>query len=133
MPNAALNVRVKWAWSAKPASTAVSARGRASRSQPRVTSRRRITEYRYGLIRTTLSARPRRARVLLAKAAVLAGVTFTAGLAGTALAVPLWSRVVHGLGIHLFPATPGALLRAEVGTALDPDCFAALSTIVEKE
>jgi anti-sigma regulatory factor (Ser/Thr protein kinase) len=50
MPNAALNVRVKWAWSAKPASSAVSASGRASRSQPRATSRRRITEYRYGLV-----------------------------------------------------------------------------------
>ncbi len=50
MPNAALNVRVKWAWSAKPAPSAVSARGRASRSQPRATSRRRITEYRYGLV-----------------------------------------------------------------------------------
>src|SRR6266487_800279 len=27
MPNAALNARVKWAWSAKPAASAVSARG----------------------------------------------------------------------------------------------------------
>jgi hypothetical protein len=75
------------------------------------------TEFRYGLIRGTLSASPRRGRVLLAKAAVLAGVTFTTSLAATALAVPLWSRVVRSLGVYLFPATPGALLRAEVGTA----------------
>ena len=44
MPNAALNVRVKWAWSAKPASNAVSASGLLSRSQPRATVSRRITE-----------------------------------------------------------------------------------------
>jgi hypothetical protein len=50
MPNAALNVLVKWAWSAKPAANAVSASGRASRSQLRSTARRRITEYRYGLV-----------------------------------------------------------------------------------
>jgi hypothetical protein len=75
------------------------------------------TEYRYGLIRSTLSASTHRGRVLVAKATVLAGVTFTTSLAATALAVPLWSRVVRSLGVYLFPASPGALLRAEVGTA----------------
>jgi hypothetical protein len=75
------------------------------------------TEYRYGLIRTTLSAGPHRGRVLVTKAAVLAGVTFTTSLAAAALTVPLWLRVVRGLGVYLFPATPAVLLRAEVGTA----------------
>ena len=37
-------------------------------------------EYRRGLIRTTLTASPRRGRVLAAKAIVLAAVTFAAGL-----------------------------------------------------
>ncbi|WP_030441377.1 hypothetical protein [Actinoplanes subtropicus] len=75
------------------------------------------TEYRYGLIRGTLSARPRRGRVLAAKATVLAGVTFAAGLGATVVALPLWLRLIRGLGIFVFPAPPGVLLRAEVGTA----------------
>ena len=75
------------------------------------------TEYRYGLIRGTLSAGTRRGRVLLAKAAVLAGVTFTSSLVATVLAVSLWSRVVRHLGVYVFPTTSGVLLRAEVGTA----------------
>jgi ABC-type transport system involved in multi-copper enzyme maturation permease subunit len=75
------------------------------------------TEYRYGLIRSTLSASTRRGRVLVAKAIVLAGVTFTTSLVATVLAIPLWSRLVRSLGVYLFPTTPGVLLRAEVGTA----------------
>jgi ABC-type transport system involved in multi-copper enzyme maturation permease subunit len=75
------------------------------------------TEFRYGTIRGTLSADPRRGRVLAAKAVVLAGVTFAVTLPATLLAVPLWLRVVRWLGITVFPATGGALLRAEVGTA----------------
>jgi ABC-type transport system involved in multi-copper enzyme maturation permease subunit len=75
------------------------------------------SEYRYTLIRSTLSATPGRLRVLAAKATVLAGVTFATTLAAAAIAVPLWLRVVRGLGAYVFPAAPGALLRAEVGTA----------------
>jgi ABC-type transport system involved in multi-copper enzyme maturation permease subunit len=75
------------------------------------------TEYRYGLIRSTLSASPRRGRVLVAKAVVLAGVTFTTSLVAAVIAVPLWLGLVRRLGIYLFPAPPGVLLRAEVGTA----------------
>ena len=75
------------------------------------------TEYRYGLIRSTLSASTRRGRVLVAKAVVLAGVTFATSLVAAVLAVSLWSRLVRGLGVYLFPTPPGALLRAEVGTA----------------
>ncbi|MET7402738.1 hypothetical protein ABZS66_55580 [Dactylosporangium sp. NPDC005572] len=75
------------------------------------------TEYRYGMIRSTLSAGNRRVRILAAKAAVVAGVTFTTCLVAAALAVPLWLRVVRGLGVYVFPVTSGAALRAEVGTA----------------
>jgi ABC-type transport system involved in multi-copper enzyme maturation permease subunit len=75
------------------------------------------TEYRYGLIRTTLGAAPRRGRVLAAKAAVLAGITFTTSLAAAVIGVPLWLRLIRGLGIYMFPAPPGDLLRAEAGTA----------------
>ncbi|MFF5292804.1 ABC transporter permease subunit [Paractinoplanes globisporus] len=76
------------------------------------------TEYRYGLIRSTLSAGTRRGRVLAAKATVIAGVTFIAGLLATVIALPLWLRLVRGVGVYLFPAAPAALLRAEVGTAV---------------
>jgi ABC-type transport system involved in multi-copper enzyme maturation permease subunit len=75
------------------------------------------TEYRYGLIRGTLSAGTRRGRVLAAKAVVLAGVTFAAVLVATVVALPLWLRLIRGFGVFLFPAPPGVLLRAEVGTA----------------
>ncbi len=75
------------------------------------------TEYRTGLIRSTLSATTGRVRVLAAKATVIAAVTFVTTLAAAAVAVPLWLRVVRGLGVYVFPATPAVLLRAEVGTA----------------
>jgi ABC-type transport system involved in multi-copper enzyme maturation permease subunit len=75
------------------------------------------TEYRYGTIRSTLSASQGRVRVLAAKATVIAGVTFLTSLAATVIAVPLWLRLVRGLGLYVFPAAPGALIRAEVGTA----------------
>ncbi|MFG2042931.1 hypothetical protein [Dactylosporangium sp. NPDC048998] len=75
------------------------------------------TEYRYQMIRTTLSAGTGRIRVLAAKAVVIAGVTFATTLAAAAVAVPLWTRLVRGLGIYVFPAPPGDLLRAEAGTA----------------
>ena len=75
------------------------------------------TEYRYGLIRGTLSAGPRRGRVLAAKAVVLADVTFATSVVATVVALPLWLRLIRGLGIFVFPAPPVVLLRAEVGTA----------------
>jgi ABC-type transport system involved in multi-copper enzyme maturation permease subunit len=75
------------------------------------------TEFRYGLIRGTLGAGPRRGRVLAAKATVLAVVTFVATLIAAVVAMPLWLRLIRRLGVFLFPAPPGVLLRAEVGTA----------------
>ncbi len=75
------------------------------------------TEYRYAMIQSTLSAGPRRGRVLVAKAIVLAGVTFTTSLVASMLAVPLGSRLARAHGVYLFPATAGALLRVEIGTA----------------
>ena len=50
-------------------------------------------EYRRGLIRTTLAASPRRGRVLAAKAIVIGSVTFVAGLAAAAVAVPLGAQM----------------------------------------
>ncbi|MBL7259678.1 hypothetical protein JKJ07_35710 [Actinoplanes sp. LDG1-01] len=75
------------------------------------------TEFRYALIRTTLSADHRRGRLLLGKALVVGGVTFGTSLAAAALTLPLWLWVVRRLGLYVFPAPPGVLLRASAGTA----------------
>jgi ABC-type transport system involved in multi-copper enzyme maturation permease subunit len=74
-------------------------------------------EYREDLIYVTLAASPRRSRVLAAKAIVLGVVTFVAGLAGAAVAVPLGERLARANGVYLFPVTSAALLRVELGTA----------------
>src|SRR5215469_3437622 len=55
-------------------------------------------EYRRGLIRTTFAASPRRGRVLAAKAIVIGAVTFAAGLAAAAVAVPIAERRLHSGG-----------------------------------
>jgi ABC-type transport system involved in multi-copper enzyme maturation permease subunit len=74
-------------------------------------------EYRRGLIRTTLTACPRRGRVLAAKAIVLGAVTFVAGLIAVAIAVPLGQHLLHGNGNPIFPLPVLQLLRVDVGTA----------------
>jgi ABC-type transport system involved in multi-copper enzyme maturation permease subunit len=74
-------------------------------------------EYRRGLIRTTLAASPRRGRVLAAKAVVIGSVTFAAGLAATALAVPLGERILRANGNHIVPVTALTELRVMAGTA----------------
>jgi hypothetical protein len=76
------------------------------------------TEYRYRMIATTLTAGPRRGRVLVAKAIVLGGATFVAGLLGSAVAVPVGERLARAHGIYLYPVTPLAQLRVEAGTAI---------------
>ncbi|HEX3714842.1 MAG TPA: ABC transporter permease subunit [Trebonia sp.] len=74
-------------------------------------------EYRRGLIRTTLTASPRRGRVLAAKAAVLAAVTFAAGLIGTAVALPAGEWRFRSGG-YWIPPVPGlTTVRMVAGTA----------------
>ena len=74
-------------------------------------------EYRRGLIRTTLAASPRRGRVLAAKAVVIGSATFAAGLAATALAIPLGERILRANGNHIVPVTALTELRLMAGTA----------------
>lgn len=74
------------------------------------------TEYRE-LIHVTLAASPRRSRVLAAKAIVLGAVTFTSGLAGAAIAIPLGEHLARANGVYLFPITSSAQLRVVLGTA----------------
>lgn len=75
------------------------------------------TEYRRGLIRTTLAASPHRGRVLAGKALVLAGVTFVSGLGGTALAVWLGLWKMRSGGVYVFPVSLATGFRLIVGTA----------------
>jgi ABC-type transport system involved in multi-copper enzyme maturation permease subunit len=75
------------------------------------------TEYRRGLIRVTLAACPRRGRVLAAKAAVIGLVAFAAGLAGTAVVVPLGQRMLRSHGVYISPMTTLTEVRVIIGTA----------------
>jgi ABC-type transport system involved in multi-copper enzyme maturation permease subunit len=74
-------------------------------------------EYRRRLIRVTLTAAPRRGRVLAAKAVVTGAVTFAAGLAGAAIAVLLGQRVLRDNGAYVYPASALTQVRVVVGTA----------------
>jgi hypothetical protein len=81
---------------------------------PGVASR---AEYRRGLIRTTLTANPRRGRVLAAKSLVIGAVTFVVGLAACAVAVPLVEKVERSKGYYVAWAPTLTELRVVVGTA----------------
>jgi ABC-2 family transporter protein len=79
-------------------------------------------EYRRGLIRTTFAASPRRGRVLAAKAIVIGLVTFAAGLAGAAVALPVAENKLHsgGWASSVYPVwslTSSRGLQIVVGTA----------------
>ena len=79
-------------------------------------------EYRRGMIRTTLAASPRRGRVLAAKAIVIGLVTFAAGLAGAAVALPIAENKLHsgGWASSVYPVwslTSSRGLQIVAGTA----------------
>jgi ABC-type transport system involved in multi-copper enzyme maturation permease subunit len=73
-------------------------------------------EYRRGLIRTTLTASPRRGRVLAAKAIVIGSVAFAAGLVAAAAAVIFGARLARSR-VYVFPASWLTEVRMVVGTA----------------
>jgi ABC-type transport system involved in multi-copper enzyme maturation permease subunit len=74
-------------------------------------------EYRRRLILVTLTAAPRRGRVLAAKAVIIGAVTFAAGLVSAAIAVVLGQRVLRGNGAYVYPASALTQVRVIVGTA----------------
>ncbi|MEU5107405.1 MULTISPECIES: ABC transporter permease subunit [unclassified Streptomyces] len=90
------------------------------------------SEYRTGTIRTTFGASPRRARVLAAKAVVLAGTVFPMGLAA-AVTTLLLTRPIqrrNGMGPPVNPdpsLSDPTVLRAVVGTAATLALVALLS------
>lgn len=80
------------------------------------------SEYSSGMIRSTLTATPRRPRVLLAKAAVAYGLVLAVGLLASGLALGIAATVLdqngyttdHGYQVAAF----GTQLRAVLGTAV---------------
>lgn len=74
-------------------------------------------EYRRGLIRTTLTASPRRGRVLAAKAVVLGAATFAAGLVAAVIVIPVGERLLHANGNPIPPVPALTWLQVVVGTA----------------
>jgi ABC-type transport system involved in multi-copper enzyme maturation permease subunit len=74
-------------------------------------------EYRRGLIRITLTACPRRGRVLAAKAIVIGSVAFVAGLVAAAAGVIFGPQLSRHQGTYVFPASWATELRVIAGTA----------------
>ena len=74
-------------------------------------------EYRRRLITATFAATPARGRVLAAKATVIGGVAFAAGLAGGAVALPLGEALLRSNGNFIMPVTPLTQARLVIGTA----------------
>jgi ABC-type transport system involved in multi-copper enzyme maturation permease subunit len=74
-------------------------------------------EYRRRLIHVTLTAAPRRGRLLAAKAVVVGAITFAAGLVSAAIAVVLGQRILRGNGAYVYPASALTQVRVIVGTA----------------
>lgn len=70
------------------------------------------SEYRRGLIRTTLAATPHRGQVLAAKAIIVGAAGFCVGAVASAAAIPLAEHLVTSNGNYVFPA--GALTLARV-------------------
>jgi ABC-type transport system involved in multi-copper enzyme maturation permease subunit len=94
------------------------------------------SEYRRGLIRTTLTASPRRGRALLAKAAVIGMATFVAGTLGTAVAEAISRHELTLNDNYVFPLAAGTAVRVAIGTgllfALAAILVLALATILRR-
>ena len=75
------------------------------------------TEYRRGLIRTTLAATPRRGAVLAAKAVVIAAVTFVIGLVAGVVSVAVGVPREKSGGVVLLTVPVVTEVRVIVGTA----------------
>jgi ABC-type transport system involved in multi-copper enzyme maturation permease subunit len=75
------------------------------------------SEYRRGLIRTTLAATPRRGRVLAAKAIVAGGVAFVVGLVAAAVAIMIGVPRETSDGVVVLPVSALTEIRVVVGTA----------------
>jgi ABC-type transport system involved in multi-copper enzyme maturation permease subunit len=73
------------------------------------------TEYRRGLIATTLTASPRRGRLLAAKALVIGLISFVAGTAAAAVGVLVGKALASSEGIYVLPISALTEIRVMVG------------------
>jgi ABC-type transport system involved in multi-copper enzyme maturation permease subunit len=84
------------------------------------------SEYSSGMIRTSLTAVPKRGRVLAAKSLVFAAVTFVVGEATSFAAFFVGQALISGHAPHAALGDPG-VARAVVGTGLLVTALAVLS------
>jgi ABC-type transport system involved in multi-copper enzyme maturation permease subunit len=93
-------------------------------------------EYRRGLIRVSLTAAPRRGRLLAAKAVVIGAVGFVAGLAAATLALAIGTRALRRAGGLAWPVSLLTEARMLVGTgallAVAAVLALAIGTIVRR-
>jgi ABC-type transport system involved in multi-copper enzyme maturation permease subunit len=75
-------------------------------------------EYRRGLIRTTIAARPRRGLILAAKATVVGAVSFVVGAVAAAVVLAFGVGVLRRHGVYVLPAGTGIDIRLILGTGL---------------
>jgi ABC-type transport system involved in multi-copper enzyme maturation permease subunit len=75
------------------------------------------SEYRRGLIRTTLAASPRRGHVLAAKALVAGSVVFVVGLVASTIAVIVGSALMGKGGAVIIPVSALTEIRVVVGNS----------------
>jgi ABC-type transport system involved in multi-copper enzyme maturation permease subunit len=73
-------------------------------------------EYRRGLIRVSLTAAPRRGRLLAAKAIVIGAIGFVAGVVAAALALAIGTPLVRETDTPVWPVTLLTEARMAVGT-----------------
>jgi ABC-type transport system involved in multi-copper enzyme maturation permease subunit len=94
------------------------------------------TEYRRGLIRTTLTATPNRRRVLAAKAVVIGAVAFVTGAVSAGVAIPLGQHILKVNGNYVFPTSALTDVRIVAGSAalvaVSAIAVLALGTILRK-
>jgi ABC-type transport system involved in multi-copper enzyme maturation permease subunit len=75
------------------------------------------SEYRRGLIRTTLAASPRRGQVLAAKAAVAGLAAFAAGVVAAIVSIGLGDSKQRNEGLYVLPVSLLTEVRVIAGTA----------------
>jgi ABC-2 type transport system permease protein len=81
------------------------------------------SEYVNGMIRTTLTAVPRRTRMLVAKAAVLAVAGYVIGVVAGALTVAVAQVVLLAAGLPTASPTDPAVVRLVMGAAVEVPAY----------
>jgi ABC-2 type transport system permease protein len=84
-------------------------------------------EYSTGMIRTSLTATPRRTRMLVAKATVVAGVALAAAIGAVSASVLAAKLILPSRGIGAPSLADGPVLRATVGSVLYLGLIALMS------